>query len=235
MASDPCGQEAAGQLTVIAEYEVFVVQRWETDTAVGEADAALQRRGRDESGSMLSDEALYEQYINGDDTALDALLMRYREGLTLFLMGFVRDIRDAEDLMMETFAMLLAREVTFGRRSSFRTWLFGIGRNLARNQVRRSLLRRTEPIPEKLPDDAEQEAEFTCLRQEQRRTLYAALNTLNEDYRTVLHLQYFEDMSPAEAAAVMKKTEKQVYNLTARAKQSLKRALERMGFNYDGD
>ena len=111
----------------------------------------------------------------------------------------------------------------------------GIGRNLARNQVRRSLLRRTEPIPEKLPDDAEQEAEFTCLRQEQRRTLYAALNTLNEDYRTVLHLQYFEDMSPAETAAVMKKTEKQVYNLTARAKQSLKRALERMGFNYDGD
>ena len=224
MASDPCRQETAGQLTVIAEYEVFVVQRWETDTAVGEADAALQRRGRDESGSMLSDEALYEQYINGDDTVLDALLMRYREGLTLFLMGFVRDIRDAEDLMMETFAMLLAREVTFG-----------IGRNLARNQVRRSLLRRTEPIPEKLPDDAEQEAEFTCLRQEQRRTLYAALNTLNEDYRTVLHLQYFEDMSPAETAAVMKKTEKQVYNLTARAKQSLKRALERMGFNYDGD
>lgn len=56
---------------------------------------------------------------------------------------------------------------------------------------------------------------------------------INPEYREVLHLLYFEDMSYDEAAAVLKKNNKQIKNLVYRAKKSLKIALEKEGFNYE--
>ena len=57
------------------------------------------------------------------------------------------------------------------------------------------------------------------------------MSRLPEDYRNVLYLLYFEDMSTEQAAAVMKKTKKQVYNLAFRGKQQLKELLTEAGFD----
>ena len=64
------------------------------------------------------------------------------------------------------------------------------------------------------------------LREESARQLHCALNGLREEYRTVLHLLYFEELSYEEAAKVMKKSRKQIDNLVNRAKQALKARLE---------
>ena len=62
----------------------------------------------------MSDEALYARYLKqGDNDALRCLLERHREGLTLFLFGFVRNAQDAEELMLDAFA-----EVATGPRFS---------------------------------------------------------------------------------------------------------------------
>ena len=49
------------------------------------------------------------------------------------------------------------------------------------------------------------------------------------DYRQALYLLFIEDMTCEEAAQVMRKTKKQVYNLSFRGRQSLKEILERRG------
>lgn len=46
----------------------------------------------------------------------------------------------------------------------------------------------------------------------------------------MLYLRYFEELSPQEIAQVMRKTLKQVYNLSSRAKAALKNLLERDDF-----
>lgn len=80
----------------------------------------------------LSDEALYEQYLKrGDNEALRCLLERHREGLTLFLFGFVRSEADAEELMQDAFAEVAAGPTIFSGKSSFKTWLFSVGKHLA--------------------------------------------------------------------------------------------------------
>ena len=56
--------------------------------------------------------------------------------------------------------------------------------------------------------------------------LYGALNSIPEEYATVLYLQYIEQLSTEQIAKVMKKTVKQVYNLTARAKAQMKKEIE---------
>ena len=49
------------------------------------------------------------------------------------------------------------------------------------------------------------------------------------DYREVLYLTYFEDMSYAQAAEVTGKTVKQITNMVYRGKESLRRLLEQEG------
>ena len=53
---------------------------------------------------------------------------------------------------------------------------------------------------------------------------------LREDYRQILILLYFEDMSHEEAGRVMGKTKRQTYHLAERGRAALKEQLERMGF-----
>ena len=79
-------------------------------------------------------------------------------------------------------------------------------------------------------DAEEAEAEFTVLAEERRRLLYEALSRLPADYRQVLYLLYFEEATADEAARIMNKTRKQIYNLTARGKAELRKHLEGMGF-----
>ena len=65
------------------------------------------------------------------------------------------------------------------------------------------------------------------IRKERERELHEALGRLHEDYRTVLHLIYFEDMSYEQAGRIMKKNIKQIENLAYRARISLRKELEK--------
>ena len=59
------------------------------------------------------------------------------------------------------------------------------------------------------------------------------MENLNEDYRQVLYLSYFEDFNNGQIAKIMKKSTRQVENLLYRSKQALKKELEREGFVYE--
>jgi RNA polymerase sigma-70 factor (ECF subfamily) len=59
-----------------------------------------------------------------------------------------------------------------------------------------------------------------------------ALKQLNSDYRQILILLYFEQMSHEEAGKVMGKNRRQIYHLAERSRAALKEKLERMGFAY---
>ena len=84
-----------------------------------------------------ADEILYSRYLEKRDSDdLRELLERHRESLTLFIFGFVHDMDDAEELMLNAFAVAASGTSRFSGRSSFKTWLFAIGRNLARKHLR---------------------------------------------------------------------------------------------------
>ena len=178
-----------------------------------------------------SDEALYEQFLrHRDPDALGCLLERYREGLTLFLFGFVQNASDAEELMLDAFAEIAAGPTVFSGKSSFKTWLFSIGKHLALARLRKQ--KRLRPLTEEALPEPAALPETRLLLEEQKRALYLALETIEPDYREVLLLQYMEDMSPSEIAQVTGRRVKQVYNLIERGKKALRLRLERMGFEY---
>lgn len=180
-----------------------------------------------------SDELIYSRFLaeeKEDDFRI--LLERHKESLTLFLYSIVHNMEDAEEIMLDTYAEAAAGKTAFSGRSSFKTWLFSIGKKmaLAHLQKAKHLLETQELSHE--TDAAAPAPELQILLDEQNRQLYLALSKLNGDYRQVLTLLYFEEMSNEEICAVLGKHKKQLYNLTERARKALKEELERMEFDY---
>ena len=176
----------------------------------------------------------YRRYLGGDDEGLAEIVEEYKDGLILFLRGFVGDITTAEDLAEDTFFRLMIKKPRFSGRSSFRSWLYAIGRNVAVDYVRRHSKEVAVPSDEiEIQTDDSADFEALYIKEEQQRIIYNALKSLPPDYRQILLLVYFEGMTNAEAAVIMRKSERQIRNLLYRAKQSLKKELEKEGFIYE--
>ena len=175
----------------------------------------------------------YRRFLDGDDMAFVEIIKTYKDGLTLYLYGFVGSLPLAEDLMRETFFKLLVKKPHFSQKSAFKTWLYAIGRNeaLACLKKRARILDRPFEDCEEWLSAGGGELETGYLREERRIRLHRALGKLHPDYRQVLYLTYFEGFSHAQARAVMKKSKTQMENLMYRAKKALKAELLKEGFD----
>lgn len=179
-----------------------------------------------------TDEALYRIYLEkADNKAFKILLERHREPLALFLYGMLHNMEDAEDVMLDAYAVAASGTTKFKEKSSFKTWLYAIARNLALKHLRKKhfffipLNEETAEIPEE-----NSSPDMELLKTEENRILYEALNKIHPDYRQVLHLIYFEEMDNDEVAKVLGKNKKQIYNLAARGKQALKETMQSLGY-----
>ena len=70
---------------------------------------------------MAEDERLYQQYLAGEEAAADELVARYGDTLTLYIHGFLGDLQEAEDLMIEAFALIFAKPPDCSAGKNFRT------------------------------------------------------------------------------------------------------------------
>lgn len=176
----------------------------------------------------------YRRFLAGDDNGIVEIIRAYKDGLILFLNRYVNNIHIAEDLAEDTFFRLVVKKPRFTARYSFKTWLYTIGRNLAISHMRRS--KRISPVPvedlEHMRRD-EDSLEQSYIREEQKIMLHRALSGIRHEYSQVLYLKYFEDLTNAQIAVVMKKSKRQIENLIYQAKQSLKSELNREGFYYE--
>ena len=179
----------------------------------------------------------YRRFLAGQDEGLREIIDLYYDGLSLYLNTYLDNLTDAEDCAEEAMIVLATKKPHFSGNSSFKTWLYAVARNQAR-----MFLRHRREIPSEIWEDAEPMADLgsfgdspekAMLADERNSQLWKALQSLNPDYSQVLYLAYFENMSPSEIGRIMKKTEKQVYNLSARAKTALKGKLEGTKYSWD--
>lgn len=179
--------------------------------------------------------ATYERFLQGDEQALDELVKLYRNSLTSFINGYIGDYDEAEDIMIDVFVDLIQKRKHFKGNSSFKTYLFAIGRNKAYKHMRgknRQIFVSIDEVADFLPSD-DPSLENDIFRQIQNEELNKAIADLKSDYREVIHLMYFENFSHDEIAKVMKKSTKQVSNLAYRARQSLKRKILKRSADYE--
>ncbi len=183
---------------------------------------------------MDNGESSYRRFLDGDDAGITEIVVSYKDGLILYLNGYVGNIYIAEELAEDTFFRLITKKPKFSGKSTFKSFLYAIGRNAAVDYVRhnsKTLDTPIEDMEEYLSE--EQTLEQSYIKEERKRTVHKALSELPADYGNILWLVYFEGFSSKEAAVILKKNERQIKNLLYRAKQSLKSKLEKEGFIYE--
>ena len=175
-----------------------------------------------------SDEALYESFLTrNDNEAIRILFDKYREPLTYFLNGIVHNMDDAEEIMMDCFAIVIAATSRFSakRGSSLKTWLYAIAAKRARMFLRKNHMTAGFEDGDHMAAGDAALPESGLLQEEKNIELYRAMNALSSDQRTVLYLKFFEDMKPEEISKVLKKNIRQVYSLTDKGKERLRELL----------
>ena len=178
---------------------------------------------------MACDESLYRQYLNGDDGGLNALMKKYGDPLTLYIDGYLHDVHEAEELMLDVFAYLFTKKPKI-RDGGFKAYLYKAARHMAlRHKSKRKPLFSLDTLTGE--PDGRLLAEEVIQTEERNRVLHFCMGEMNPDYREVLYLTYFEGFSHAQARAVMKKSKTQMENLMYRAKKALKAELLKEGFD----
>jgi RNA polymerase sigma factor (sigma-70 family) len=143
-----------------------------------------------------------------------------------FLSYHVGDRHLAEDLTQATFERALRAWSRFDpRRSSERTWLLTIARNLLVDQHRRDRHRRVEQIDEmSMPSVPGPEEQIGSAPE-----LSEALAKLNDRQREVLALRYGADLSGPEIAELLDLSLANVQQILSRSLRALRELLEQPG------
>lgn len=184
--------------------------------------------------SMDNGASSYRRFLDGDDKGIVEIVNDYKDGLILYLNGYVNNLYIAEELTEDTFFRLITKKPKYAGKSTFKSWLYAIGKNTAVDYIRYHSKQLNMPI-EDMENylSEEQNLEKSYIQDERKIEVHKALSTLNQDYRNILWLVYFEYFSNKEVAVILRKSDRQIKNLLYRAKQALKTKLEKEGFIYE--
>ena len=145
---------------------------------------------------------------------------------------FVRSAGDAEDLAQEAFLRAYRGLDGFKGDARFSTWLYRITWNLCADWLRRK--RKSGHASLSTDDasgvpDSRVGLEEQVLEAEERREVRRALDHLDEKYRGVLILLYYQKLTYEQIAAILDVPVKTVETRLYRARKLLKERLQRAG------
>ena len=157
-----------------------------------------------------NDIELVKLSVDGDTEAFAHLVERHY--MTVYKVSYkwcgIRE--DAEDIAQEVFIKLAQKLKTFRKKSSFKTWLYRITINTAKDFHRKHA---ANPTP--LGDEP-----LDAIR------LYKALNKLPEKQKSAILLVFSEGLNHREAAQVLNCSETTVSWRIFQARKRLKKSME---------
>ena len=173
-----------------------------------------------------------------DPTAFEALYRRYVAQVYSYAYYELGDHHDAEDATERTFLAALAALPRFDERatsedaegaSTFRVWLMRIARNVVANQRRHARRHRQTGLEAAASIAAQGDIEAQAVLRDEARTAWAAVQRLPADRRRAIVLRFVEEMTTAEIAGVLGRSEGAVRVLIHRALRSVALDIERGG------
>jgi RNA polymerase sigma-70 factor (ECF subfamily) len=126
---------------------------------------------------------------------------------------------DADDVFQDVFLQLCRSAVVFESDEHIKAWLIRVTINISRNFMKSAWHTKVVELPEELSGTEQAE-------QDESDDLSGIVKTLPVKYRTVIHLFYFEEMSIAEIAKLLKAKEGTVKSQLSRAREMLRKKLK---------
>jgi RNA polymerase sigma-70 factor, ECF subfamily len=151
--------------------------------------------------------------------AVRFLYLSEKDSVYGYVLSFVRDPHEAEDLTQHVFLKLISVIPKYqAREVPFTAWLLRVARNVALDHLRqrRPLLREDVYEPSREADDS---------GRDRRWGLEQALSALPQEQREVVVLRHLVGLSPGEIAERMGRSESSVRGLHHRGRQAMRREL----------
>jgi RNA polymerase sigma-70 factor (ECF subfamily) len=174
---------------------------------------------------------------DGDMTAFDVLVQKYRKPIIHFMYRMVHNEAVAEELAQEVFLRVYRSRATYRAEARFSTWLYRIATNLGVNHARDTRHERSAPTvyldqPDAetgtTPDvaDATPSAENALLRSERMAAIREHVLALPERQRMAVLMHKYDGMDYRQIGEILKLSESATKSLLFRAYQTLREKLK---------
>lgn len=227
---------------VSAELRMSVTERRPRDSA-GLAAASSDRRagigrvlnqssdkahGRDRGGEAAvvdPDAELVARIGQGDSKAARALVDRHLGRMLTLARRMLGDEAEAEDVAQEVFLRVWRTAAKWKPGAAkFETWMHRVALNLCYDRLRRRREVVTDDLPEQI--DGAPSAYDRLAEADRSGRVAAALKALPERQRAAITLVSFQEMSNIDAAESLGVSVEALESLLARARRTLRAALE---------
>ncbi len=183
----------------------------------------------------MTDAEIIERVQGGQTRHFAELVRRYQDTVYAMALRFLGSPSDAEDAAQETFLKVFRGLDGFKGEAKFSTWLYRITFNLCADSLRKrrrsghAELGEAEQVADEPVD-----VEDGLLSSEDRRRVRECLDELDERYRSVIVMLYYQKLSYEQIATVLGVPLKTVETRLYRARKQLRERLERSGQRRHG-
>lgn len=159
------------------------------------------------------------EFVQPPVTDADELFHTYAD--MVYRLAFLRlkSHADAEDILQEVFVRCLKKGQIFRDAEHQKAWLIRVTINCTKTLATSAWRRHTVSEQDNLRDEV-------LAEMEDHTDVYAAVLELPKDYRTVVHLYYYEGYSVKEIATIVAATESAVKSRLFRARDMLHERLK---------
>ena len=152
--------------------------------------------------SVLSDQELVKNYLNGDNASFETLLTRHKSRVFAFIMSKIKNRDLSEDIFQDTFIKVInsLQKGKYNEEGKFLPWMMRISHNLVIDHFRKEAkMRKVRPTAEfdifDVLDDGNKNQEEVMMQTQVHADLKVLIEQLPKDQKEVLKMRYFEDLS----------------------------------------
>jgi len=168
----------------------------------------------------LNEIRLIKESMKGNKESFGILIKNNKEYLYKMAFLYVKDEQDALEVIHETVYRAFLNIEKLKKAKFFNTWITRILINVSIDFLKKK--GKNEMLDESTPIRKEK-----CeISTEEKLDLYNAIDLLNDNYKTVIIMMYFNDMKIKDISKVMEIPENTVKTYLRRAKQALGEVLK---------
>ncbi len=181
-----------------------------------------------------TDEELVEAVLQGERERFGDLVERYQGRLVNHLYRLLRSVEDAHELAQEVFIKVYQALDRYDPRYRFSTWIFRVAQNAAIDQIRKRRIKMVSfegrgdadgEVREWDPPSSERGPYGDLRNRERGGAIQRAIDSLPWEYRELIVLRHFGELSYDEIAELEEMPLGTVKNKLFRARQMLKEEL----------
>ena len=184
----------------------------------------------------MNETELVLKFKNGDKSAFRELVEKYQGSVINTCFRFLRNKEEAEEVAQEVFLKVYLSARSYQPKAKFSTWLFKIVVNLCLNKLRdkkRSSLPKIEDsfyhnqiqMENDFPAPAESQPDKSYEREELKKIIKEAIDSLPENQRAAIILNKYEGFSYQDMAKILDCSVSAIEARLFRAKENLRKKL----------